>query len=397
MKVLVLLGLLALALGLVPLQNVDDPTCVKGEWIVTYKTNTSLDDATRHWAIMEAAGADVRHKYDMGDMFRGFAGAFSDEFVAHLQNDPLVATIYCDCLAFAYQTCDRDLPVSTWGLSRISHGPSLAGLPGNYQYESVSNGGGVQVYVCDTGVRTTHEDFGTRAKFGVSFTGESSNADGNGHGTHCAGTVAGAMHGVARSAGIIAVKVLNNAGSGQYSWIISGINWVLSDGSAVNNQKIISMSLGGTGGESMQPAVDAAFRAGIMVVVAAGNSNANACNYTPAKFPNCFTVGSTDRGTSGGTQVDIRSSFSNIGTCVDIFAPGSLITSAWYTSDTATNTISGTSMACPHVAGYAAVLRSQHRSLTPDEIQALILEDSHTGSIQNVGTGSPNKLLYNGC
>jgi len=235
---------------------------------------------------------------------------------------------------------------------------------------------------------TQHRDFGGRASHGANYAGGSNN-DGNGHGTHCAGTIGGATFGVAKGSRLIAVKVLSDSGSGSISGIISGIQWCTSN---YNNQQpanthgVISMSLGGTTGGTMQTAIRAAKTAGLVVVVAAGNSNANACGFYPAAYPECITVAASDAN-------DRRSTFSNFGTCCKIFAPGTGITSTW--NDGSTAVLSGTSMACPHVAGQAAVLLSS--GVASASVESRLRADSNLNVITNPGTGTPNALLYNGC
>jgi len=328
----------------------------------------------------------------------GFAAKLTDEQVEQLQNDPIVMAIEVNCivrLSSVEQSCDGSTASAlSWGLSRVSYSGSLAGgLPPNFVYPS--NGGtGATVYVADTGILVTHTDFEGRATFGVNYSGETSTTDGNGHGTHCAGTIGGATYGVAKAVRLVAVKVLNTAGSGTIAGIVNGVTWIQQQ--ATPFKSVISMSLGASGiQQALQTSINAAVAAGIAVSVAAGNSNANACNYSPAGFASCITVGATAMAT--GNTADTRSSFSNFGTCVHIFAPGTNIRSAWIGSNTATNTISGTSMACPHVSGLAAAVLAVNSNMRPEDLRAALVARSQTGLIGNVGTGSPNRLAYNGC
>jgi len=393
---LVLLAILAVTFGWVPLLDVNDPTCIEGEWIVTYKWNTSLEDAQKHWGIMEASGVSIQYKYDMGADFRGFAGAFSTDLITHLQNDALVAQINCNCMAHAVQTCDTTQNGATWGLARVSHTSSISsGVPATFEYSSGNIGSGQQVFVLDTGIYTEHNDFQGRASFGANFAG-GGNPDGNGHGTHCAGTIGGATYGIAKGCNLVAVKVLGDGGSGSYAGIINGINWVVSR-PGNNFFKTISMSLGGTAEGGLTGPCNAAVNAGVVIVVAAGNSNANACTFYPAGIASCITVAASDTTSQGDNQVDVRASFSNYGTCCDIFAPGDAITSTWIGGPTATRVLSGTSMACPHVAGEVAVLRHRHPTYSPAQIRELLVATCHQGVVTNPGAGSPNCLLYNGC
>jgi serine protease len=262
-------------------------------------------------------------------------------------------------------------------------------------YGAPNDGKGIHVYVLDTGVRTTHEDYGGRAiptleaysgTNKVCNAGDTSCAnDANGHGTHCAGTVGGTKSGVAKGVTLHAVKVLSDQGSGSTAGIVNAIDWVMQNSP---KPSVISMSLGGAGqSQAFKTAIDRAVAARVVAVVAGGNDNKDSCQYSPAFVPSAITVGSTAKG-------DGRSSFSNYGTCTDIFAPGSDINSAWHTGDGAYKAISGTSMACPHVAGAVALLLQQDKSLTPADVNTKLRTTSTKGAISNVGAGSPNMLLY---
>jgi len=238
-------------------------------------------------------------------------------------------------------------------------------------------------------VLSSHDDFGGRATIpdGVDFaTPNNKGVDCNGHGTHCAGTAAGGTFGVAYNAKVYSVRVLNCQGSGSSAGVISGFNWV-GNNMVVGRRTILSASLGGGASQASDDAIAANSGKGVICVVAAGNDNANACNYSPARAPLAITVGATDKN-------DIRSSFSNFGTCVNIFAPGTSITSAWYQpGNTGTNTISGTSMACPHVAGLMAVLPSSVGN-SFNEINNYIKAYATSDVVANAGTGSPNLFAY---
>jgi hypothetical protein len=249
--------------------------------------------------------------------------------------------------------------------------------------------GGVRAYIIDTGIRFTHTDFGGRAVTGFDAIDGGAADDGHGHGTHVAGTVGGSSFGVAKGVTLVGVRVLNNAGQGTTAQVVAGIDWVTGDHDP-GELAVANMSLGGGIDTAIDNAVTNSIADGVSYAVAAGNENgANACNRSPARTPNAITVGST-------TTSDARSSFSNIGTCLDIFAPGSSITSAWRTSDTATNTISGTSMATPHIAGAAALVLAQNPSFTPQQVRDSLVNNATTGVVTNPGTGSPNRLLFVG-
>lgn len=271
-------------------------------------------------------------------------------------------------------------PVTSWGLDR---GDQRA-LPLNGSYSYTTDGAGVDVYVVDTGVLTTHNQFTGRTRSGFDATGANSTVDCNGHGTHVAGTVAGATFGIAPAATVIPVRVLSCDGSGTLSGVIAGIDWAIAD--HTTTPAVLNMSLGGGLSGLLDSAVQRAVEDGITVVVAAGNSGADACGFSPAAAPNAITVGST-------TTSDTRSSFSNFGDCVDIFAPGSGITSAWHTSTSAAQTISGTSMAAPHVAGAAARLLSANPTFTPAQV-ATVLKTTATSNVVIDARSQSNLLLF---
>ena len=263
-----------------------------------------------------------------------------------------------------------------WGIDRVDQ----RDLPLDNLYDnSGSTGDGALVYVLDTGVRITHEDFGDRAEGGWSAQCETIDAPGcgsnwnyrgivtdatpscSGHGTHCASTIGGIKYGISNGVTIVTVQVLSCGGSGATSGIEAGIEWAVEDSKERGKPAVLSMSLGGGGGGRFDRIINWAYDEGVVTVVAAGNSNDDACNYSPASTPNAITVGSTE-------STDTKSGFSNYGRCVDIHAPGSFIKAAWSTGDDSTNTISGTSMACPHVAGVAAQIRADHPELLPGEV-----------------------------
>ena len=270
---------------------------------------------------------------------------------------------------------------ATWGLDRIDQ----RDLPmdGNYNY--TPTGSGVNAYIIDTGIRTTHTQFGGRASVGFDAVGDGQNGqDCNGHGTHVAGTVGSSTYGVAKGVSLFAVRVLNCQGSGTNAGVIAGVDWVTQNHTGPS---VANMSLGGGVSSALDTSVANSIASGVTYAVAAGNSNADACTSSPSRVPSAITVGST-------TNTDARSSFSNFGTCVDIFAPGSNITSTWNTNDTATNTISGTSMASPHVAGVAALYLETNPSASPSAVTTAITGGASSGKLSGIGTGSPNLLLY---
>ncbi|HLS06070.1 MAG TPA: S8 family peptidase [Wenzhouxiangella sp.] len=269
----------------------------------------------------------------------------------------------------------------TWGLDRIDQ----RNLPLDNRYTYNTTASNVHAYIIDTGVLGSHSEFSGRMGNGYSAINDGRGpSDCNGHGTHVAGTVAGSTYGVAKGATVHGVRVLGCDGRGTNSGIIAGMDWV-----AQNAQfpAVANMSLGGGASQAIDSAVTRMRNAGVTVVVAAGNETQNACNVSPARSSSAITVGST-------TSNDQRSSFSNWGTCVDIFAPGSNVTSAWHTGTNATNTISGTSMASPHVAGVAALYLATNPNASPAQVANAILSSGTSGVVGNPGTGSPNLLVY---
>jgi subtilisin family serine protease len=276
-------------------------------------------------------------------------------------------------------TADATQTNPPWGLDRIDQ--RNRPLSATYTYNWT--GSGVRVYVIDTGIRTTHTQFGGRASNVFDAFG-GSGADCNGHGTHVSGTVGGSTYGVAKSALLRGVRVLDCNGSGSTSGVIAGVNWVTQNHI---NPAVANMSLGGGASSALDSAVNSLSNSGVPIAVAAGNSNADACGSSPARAANAITTGST-------TTTDARSSFSNFGTCLDIFAPGSGILSAWFSSDTATATLSGTSMASPHVAGVAALYKQANPSASSTTVRNAIVNNATTNVVTGAGTGSPNRLLY---
>jgi subtilisin family serine protease len=276
-----------------------------------------------------------------------------------------------------------EAPTTLWGLDRIDQ----RALPLNNQFSRAYTGSGVTAYIIDTGVLSTHTEFGGRVLSGFSSVSDANGTeDCNGHGTHVAGTVGGSNYGVAPGVAIVPVRVLDCSGSGSTSAVIAGIDWVIANHVA-GTPAVANMSLGGGRSSALDIAVRSAVADGVVFVVAAGNSTANACQSSPAGEPLAITVGAT-------TSADARSSFSNYGSCVDVFAPGSSITSAWYTSTTASNTISGTSMASPHVAGVVALGLEIAPNSSVAQISEWITSTATQGVISNAGSGSPNLLVY---
>ncbi|MEI6267614.1 MAG: S8 family serine peptidase [Methylococcaceae bacterium] len=311
---------------------------------------------------------------------KGMAVHMSARQAEKLANDPDVALVEQDGIVHA----DTTEANATWGLDRIDQ----PDLPLSRDYSYTNSGVGVTAFVIDTGIRITHQEFGSRATWGTN-TADTTNTDCNGHGTHVSGTIGGTTYGVAKNVNLVAVKVLDCTGSGSWSGVIAGIDWVTSH---KTSNSVANMSLGGSYSATINTAVSNSIAAGIVYAVAAGNDstttvNADACLSSPASTPNAITVGATD-------STDARSYFSDTGSCLDIFAPGRSITSAWNTNDTATNTISGTSMATPHVTGAAALYLSSYPGTTPAQVTTALTQNAIVNKVTKAGTGSPNKLLY---
>jgi subtilisin family serine protease len=344
-----------------------DKNGVAGEYIVVLKDDVQNSDAKSREKA-ERKGGKLKHAYAAA--LNGFAAELSDEAVADLRLDPEVAYIEQDQL----YSVDATQTGATWGIDRIDQ--RNRPLSGTYTY--TSTGAGVRAYIIDTGIRPTHSQFGTRAS-----TVYGSN-DCHGHGTHVAGTVGGSTYGVAKGVLIRGVRVLGCTGSGSTSGIIAGIDWV-----RVNHIKpaVANMSLGGGFSTSLNTATNNLANAGVFIAVAAGNNNGNACNNSPASAANATTVMSS-------TSTDAKSSFSNWGSCAHLYAPGSSITSAWYSSNTATNTISGTSMASPHVAGVAALYKATFGDAASSTIRTWLINNSTANVITGNPSGTPNRLLY---
>jgi subtilisin family serine protease len=356
---------------------------VKDSYIVVFKDGKMSRSAVtgRAGRLATRFGGKIGHTYT--NALRGFEVRLTSAQAKLLAADPAVAYVEPN---LTVSLADTQSPVPSWGLDRIDQ----RNLPLNNSYTYPTTASGVRVYVIDTGIRFTHTTFGGRAITGFDAIDGGSADDGHGHGTHVAGTVGGSQFGVAKGVTLVGVRVLNNTGNGTNAQVIAGIDWVTGDHDP-GELAVANMSLGGTG-SALNAAVANSIADGVTYAVAAGNNNgANACSFTPASTPAAITVGATG-GTSGSS--DTRASFSNIGTCLDIFAPGVAITSAWRTSDTATNTISGTSMATPHVAGAAAIVLAQNPSFTPLQIRNFLVSNGTTGVVGNPGTGSPNVLLF---
>jgi len=382
----------ALAFGRAPLFVYDD--VVEGQYIVIYHPKTPDVLQLKHQAPL---GQNVFATYNITENYMGYAAYLTKEEVELIRDDPIVAEVHPDTYVSIYgkqQNCDtQQNNVRAWGICRLSHyGPITGSALTTYKWDSNEAGSGVDVYVIDTGIKTTHQEFDGRAVWGANYV-DSIRDDNNGHGTHCAGTVGGSTVGVARYARLVAVRVLNGQGSGTNSGVISGVNYACTSYRNRGVPSVASMSLGGSYNTAMNNAVANLVACGVTTAVAAGNDNANACNYSPASTPSAICVGATS---TDASNRDIRSSFSNYGNCVTCFAPGSNIYSCGISSNTAYSTLSGTSMACPHIAGLCAVILHRQPNLSPAGVKAEVLNSGNWDLVTN--PSSPNNCIgYNNC
>ena len=352
---------------------VQDAELVPGQYIVVLKASAPATQIMN--ALVPMPGVELRHVYAAA--LNGFAARLSPAALAELRANPNVAYIEQD----QFIRVDATETGATWGIDRIDQ----RALPLSTTYSWASTGAGVTAYIIDTGINATHNEFGGRASVAFDAVNDGRNGvDCNGHGTHVSGTVGGATYGVAKGVQLRAVRVLDCAGSGTTSGVIAGIDWVTAHHAS---PAVANMSLGGGASTALDNAVTASISSGVTYAIAAGNSNRNACNYSPARAATAITVGAT-------TTTDGRASYSNYGSCLDIFAPGSGITSSWIGSNTATNTISGTSMATPHVAGVAALYLQTHATASPASVRNALVSNGTTGKVTSAGNGSPNVLLF---
>ncbi|RQW98624.1 S8 family peptidase [Micromonospora inaquosa] len=355
-------------------------TAVPDSYIVVLKDSAVARDRVGDTAkrLSGRHGGTVARTY--GAALRGFEATVSASAAARIAADPAVAYVEQN---HTVSISGTQANPPSWGLDRIDQ----RNLPLDSSYTYPNTASNVHAYIIDTGIRFSHNDFGGRATSGYDAVDGGSADDCNGHGTHVAGTVGGSAYGVAKAVQLVGVRVLNCSGSGTNAGVIAGVDWVTAN---AIKPAVANMSLGGGANSSLDNAVRNSIASGVTYGLAAGNDNgANACNTSPARTTEAITVGST-------TSSDARSSFSNVGTCLDIFAPGSSITSAWYTSNTASNTISGTSMATPHVVGAAALVASANPSWTPAQVRNQLVANATPNVVGNPGSGSPNLLLYVG-
>ncbi|KAF9031932.1 serine protease [Panaeolus papilionaceus] len=335
-----------------------------GRHIITLRKGASHTDVL---SLAKGSNSQIVAKLDI---INGFSGHFDEATLAKLRAHPDVTLVAEDGIMHTMtKVIQTDAP---WGIARLSSKTRLSGsetsLTFTFIYDS-SAGGCADIYIVDTGINTSHSDFAGRARWGATF-GSYQNADGNGHGTHCGGTAAGGRYGVAKKA-----------------TLINGLNWVLNNARLTGRPSVVSMSLGGGIATALDSAIATLTNAGIHVAVAAGNSNTDAANTSPARAPSAITVGAS-------TFTDARASFSNYGSVIDIFAPGQNIISAWTGSTTATNIISGTSMATPHVAGLIAYLICLEGNVTPAAMSTKIKYYAIQGSLSGIPSGTVNYIAH---
>ncbi len=395
-KHLILLGILlamSFSLSASELLRVENP--IKGQYIVVFKDDSNrpphdagapFDDARVDQAVAEAAmstAVDLASVFDVTvsnvytHALQGMAITANERTISAMLSDPRIAFIEEDAEVFLSNTQTN----APWGLDRIDQ----RNLPLDGRFTAANGASNVRAYVIDSGIRASHTQFGGRVLSGATAINDGRGTnDCNGHGTHVAGTIGASTWGVAKSVRLVPVRVFGCTGGSSNSTIIAGIDWVAAN--AVR-PAVANMSLGGPASSAIDNATNNLNNRGVVVVVAAGNENQNACNVSPARVGAAMTVGST-------TSSDSRSNFSNFGSCVNIFAPGSSIRSTWHTSNTATNTISGTSMAAPHVAGVVAMWLSVNPGASPSQIRNAIYDRATTNRLSGIGSGSPNRLLF---
>jgi len=354
---------------------------IEGEFIIILRDNATKADRANHIALL--GDAEILYTYD--NLFTGYAVRTSEHVMERVSEHPDVLMVEQNGVARALQACAQgnpNPPEGLWGLSRVSY-RDVRNPRHPVRYQTTR---GADIYIMDTGINYGHVDFPNgRARFAFDATNEGP-SDQNGHGTHCAGTAGGAFYGISKGANIFDVKVLGRGGSGSWAGVVSGIDFV----GGQPGPLVGSMSLGGGINQPANEAVTRLSQRNAIVSIASGNNNGNSCSFSPASAPGALTVNAI-------ANNDARSGFSNWGTCSHIFAPGQNVLSSWIGSPTATNTISGTSMACPHVTGVVSDMWSSDSRESPAEVRARLIRNAIPNVVTNPGTGSPNFLVQAAC
>lgn len=351
---------------------------IKNQYIVILNKDVGSSNEFAQ-GIAKQHGGKVLQTYDA--VVKGFAIYLPDvagtAFVEAMKKNPKVVSVENDTIMKVDATTQSN---PDWGLDRINQ----KNLPLDSAYSYLQTGSGTTAYIVDTGILSTHQQFSGRVLSGYTAISDGNGtSDCHGHGTHVAGTVGGSTYGVAKNVSLVPIRILGCDGSGASSNVIAGLDWILKNG---KKPAVVNMSLGGEANASLDSAVENLFNNGYVMVVAAGNSNTDACSSSPARVSKAITVAATD-------NTDTRASYSNYGSCVDIFAPGSQINSSWIGSNTATKVLNGTSMATPHVVGVVAEMLQSTPTATPQTISTNLLNQASSNVVKNP-SGSPNRLLY---
>jgi subtilisin family serine protease len=394
---LILLGcLIGLSSALLEISSVAEP--IEGEYIVQFKENIEQSLRDAHIDSVNAS-SEIMFKYDF-HTFQGYSAKMSDKGLALALNSPHVLIVEENGIMRASDEAPQACTTQTgapWGLVRTS--TEDLEITGQYKYES-NAGTDVTGYVIDTGLYIGHSTYGGKARYGYNAIGGETDADGNGHGTHVGSTMMSSLYGLSKVSALVGVKVLSSGGSGSTAGVIAGVNWVVTDvnskskygsktGKDVPAKAVGNMSLGGGRSTTLNNAVNAAVEAEVIMAVAGGNDYGDACNYSPASAELAITVGAS-------SNSDAMASFSNYGSCINIFGPGVGVTGAWIGNPNSDNTISGTSMASPHVAGVAMKLMWENPDYDADKIRDEMISAASANKLSGV-RGSPNLLVYNGC